>query len=737
MKKHILTLFILNLISLISIAQSVRHVFMSYDVRYSDKSATIDSLSDENVVIINDYPISVTEIPIANKSVANNEALYFSLFKKNNENNVKDLSNIEYPTSAAYPSEENYTKYINGNHNNISTSNSFVPALDTFGGYYYRIDAAKGKNKFGLGFAPNGVYYQHKKTTYYITLAVGTTHNKIIIFRVEKDKLAYVNQFGVPGNGFQNSIPKKKKYLSGTENADYLTSANHTNLTILKNGSLLIPINIKEGNLKGIMTIDLNNFLTKYPYNEKVEDKAAFVKVLGSHLDETKNTTQEFINAVAPFGLLKIWITTNTAKIILLDTRYPSRAFLYDMNADTIPSIKEKREALIARLKENYDAQYINNSLPKGTYEYNYFSANDWKQIKNAPANIGKYKNCYSKNKSSKCPYFPSADVEKNKFMNEYLLKQLYNGKNKISIKNPRDTANQLHTIQQSLAVDEDGAVYVVTNFEIAKFSYNKSSNQVNEVWSKNVSNSFVAYPGNSNTFNGTAPTLFGNYVAITDKTFPSVHINVFNKTTGKLSSQQTLFENTYSSCDNAVIAYSSKTATDSTLHTLIVNNNFGNAYPLDEVSYTQGGLEKYYFSENETDKKQFEKLVADKKFNNTTKANYIDAKTATPTLNIHNNGVVYLYNQQKNESANNQYPNWQLQAVDFTSGNPIYSVIPSIKEQNITENISKKVQKAIGKKNYKNALFNNLHGNFTQTPKGDFVIPVVRGLVFIPNQSK
>lgn len=727
MKKHIFFFIILNFISLLFYAQSVRHVFLSYDVRYSEKSATIDSLTDENIVVINDYPINITEIPVTYKSVANNEPLYFSLFKKNTE--TKDLPLTEYPTTTAFPSTENYTKYINGNHSNVTTAKSYLPALDTFSGFYYKID---GKNKFGLGLCTNGVYYQHKKFTYYITMAIGATHNKIIIFRVEKNKLAYVNQFGVPGSGFGNTILKKKKNDNIENSTDYLNIANNINLTLLNNGNLIIPVNIKEGNLKGIMTINLNDFLNKFPYNEKVDNKAAFVKIFGSHLDETKNTNQEFINTVTPLDLNKIWLTTNTAKIILTDIRYSSRTFLYDFNADTVPAIAEKRAALIERLKENYDAQYLNNAIPKGNYEYNYFSTSNWKQIRNTPANMGKYKNCVSKNKSSKCPFFPPSDVEKNRFMNEYILKEMYNGKNKISLKNPRDTINQLHTIQQNITVDEKGDAYVITNFEIAKFSYNKSNHEVNEVWSKTLQNSFVV----AHNLNSATPTLFGNYIAVIDKTFPNVHLNIYSKLNGKLFNQQTLFENIYSNCNNAVIAYSAKSDTDSTLHTLVVGNTFGNNYPLDEVSYTQGGLEKYYFSENSADKKQFEKLVADKKFNATTKQNYLDTKTATPVLNIHKNGVVYLYNQHKSEMANNAYPEWQLQAIDFLSGNPIYSVIPSLTNDISKETISKKLQKAIGKKNYSNAIFNNLNNDFTQTTNGDFVIPAVRGLIYIPNKE-
>lgn len=688
---------------------------MPYEVKYNSKSNTIDSLTEENILVLNDFPVVVKEMPISYNTSVVNERLFTAIQKSKgvitaNDNNSDDVS-----------------------------QKSFFPSTDSIAGIYYRVDASKGKKQFGLGISNNGIYYKHKKQTYYLTITTGNTRNKLLIFRVDKNKLSYVNQFAIPGNGFQNGIDKKRHYLKNPESA-YLNLSNELPLTMLNTGHLLFPINIKEGNLKGIMSIDLNTFLSQYPYNEKVENKEAFVKVYGSRLDETKTTQQEYVQAIAPFDITKVWISTNTAKVIALDIRYPSHAFLYDMNSDTLPIIKEKRDALIDQLKESYDALYLNNKLPTGEQTFNYFSTTDWKQIKSTPANVKNYKKCASllcKNNTKKCTYYPRIDMEKNKFVHEYLLKQLYAGKNKLQLLNPRDSANQKHQIQQAITVDENGDAYIVTNYEIAKFTYQQRAGQITQVWSKRYKNSFVKYPGSSNVFNGTAATVFSNYVAITDQGFPNVSLSVYNKTNGKLLSSQILFEGTYSRCDNDVVVHSSKAENDSTLHTLIISNNFGNAYPLDEVSYTQGGIEKYYFSENNSNSKQFEKLVADKKFNQTALSNLVYAKTATPLLNTMNNEVVYIYNQQQATMASNSYANWQLQAIDFATGNPIYNITPKVEKNAFTEYLDKKSRKKVSKNNYTQAIFNNIHGNMSQTPKGDFIVPVVRGFIYLPSQAK
>ena len=704
MRKQTLLILIFKILPIFCLAQSVKHVFMPYEVKYKTNANIIDSLTEENIVILNDNPVIVKEIPITYKSTILNEQLYNSLKK----NIIKD-----------------------------STTNVFLPTADSILGYYYRIDAPKGKNKFGLGTATNGVFYKLKKQVYYITLATGSIRNKILIFRVDKNKLSYVNQFSIPGNRFQNGVERKKQYLNKQQKTSYLNLPNELPLTLTNTGQLLLPLNLKEGNLKGVISIDINKFLTNFPYNEKVDNKEEFVKIYGSRLDENKNTNEEYVQSIIALNNTKIWASTNTAKIILLDTRYPSQSLLYDMNSDTILNIKDKRTALIDVLKEQYNAQYLNNKIPTGDISFKYFNTTNWKQLKNTPAGIKNYKKCATtsnKNNTKKCTFYPYENIEKNSFVNEYLLKSFYKGKGKVQLVNINDTCNQKQHIQQAITMDENGDIYVVSNFEISKFSYQHNTGKIMQVWSKIYKNNFIQYAGNSNAYNGTPATIFGKYVAITDQSFPNVNLQIFNKTTGKLLSTQQLFEQNYSKCDNAIIANSSKDENDSTLHSLLISNNFGTVYPLDEVSYTQGGLEKYYFSENNSNNKTFEKISVDKKFNQATLSNKIDAKTATPLLR---NNVVFLYNQQQPTTASNKYLNWQLQALDFTSGNPIYNITPFVSKNIFKDKLPCKTKKKISKQNYTQAIFNNIHNDMTQTPVGDFIISATRGLLYLPTQTK
>jgi hypothetical protein len=146
-----------------------------------------------------------------------------------------------------------------------------------------------------------------------------------------------------------------------------------------------------------------------------------------------------------------------------------------------------------------------------------------------------------------------------------------------INIANLRDVpgANQMETNTKSFATDEDGGVYVVSDYALYRFQVGPGGTPQN-TWRAAYDRGVRTKPGQNQQGSGTTPTVFNDFagnqfVAIADNADPFMHVNVYNRKTGDLVAQQAVFSAFpgRNACENSLIAVN---------HSIIVENNYGNA---------------------------------------------------------------------------------------------------------------------------------------------------------------
>ena len=129
-------------------------------------------------------------------------------------------------------------------------------------------------------------------------------------------------------------------------------------------------------------------------------------------------------------------------------------------------------------------------------------------------------------------------------------------------------------TISKSFATDEDGGVYVVTDYALYRFEVGPDGMPLN-TWRTMYNRGTREKPGQNQQGSGTTPTLFNDFagnqfVTIADNADPYMDVNVYNRQTGALVAQQQVFKGFYrlNSCENSLIAVN---------HSIIIENNYGN----------------------------------------------------------------------------------------------------------------------------------------------------------------
>ncbi len=134
--------------------------------------------------------------------------------------------------------------------------------------------------------------------------------------------------------------------------------------------------------------------------------------------------------------------------------------------------------------------------------------------------------------------------------------------------------ANPNETNTKSFASDENGGVYLVTDYALYRYQVGPDSNPL-ATWRSTYDRGTRVKPGQNQQGSGTTPTLFNDFaghefVAIADNADPAFHVLVFNRISGALVAKQVVFENLpdENSCENSLIAVN---------HSLIVENNYGN----------------------------------------------------------------------------------------------------------------------------------------------------------------
>ncbi len=156
--------------------------------------------------------------------------------------------------------------------------------------------------------------------------------------------------------------------------------------------------------------------------------------------------------------------------------------------------------------------------------------------------------------------------------------------------------ANPNETNSKSFATDDQGGVYVVSDYALYRFQV--GPNGVPEAtWRTVYDRGRRVKPGQVQQGSGTTPTVFddlaGNqFVAIADNADPYFHVNVYNRQTGALVAQQRVFLNRpfLSDTENSLIAVNDS---------ILVENNYGNRSPVSTLGKrtTQPGVTRVDFN--------------------------------------------------------------------------------------------------------------------------------------------
>jgi hypothetical protein len=273
--------------------------------------------------------------------------------------------------------------------------------------------------------------------------------------------------------------------------------------------------------------------------------------------------------------------------------------------------------------------------------------------------------------------------------------------------------------IQNSFTVGPDG-VYIVTNVALYKLRFNPNTRHIelDPKWAPQYAKGDLFYdndrkvkPGHLNNGSGTTPTLVEDrFVAIVDNAPGRVNLNVFRQEDGTLVSKLSLFEEGAGAVENSVVAYEDH---------LIVGNTYGYVDPFIE-NETAGGIERYDYNEA---KGVYEKRKG------WPAVGHFDGKTATPKLSTAH-GLFYVYHRDVDDE-DETHNDWQLTALDFRTGWPVFSIKAYFDGSDFGDNVSGLVmKKTLGKDDYGRKVFNNIWGTFSFGPKNSVFIGTYRGYV-------
>jgi hypothetical protein len=135
--------------------------------------------------------------------------------------------------------------------------------------------------------------------------------------------------------------------------------------------------------------------------------------------------------------------------------------------------------------------------------------------------------------------------------------------------------ADENETINKSFATDENGGVYILSDYALYRFEIG-SDGTPQDTWRSAYNRGSREKPGQNQQGSGTTPTLFddfagGQFVTIADNADPFMHVNVYNRQTGALVAQQEVFKPAFpkrNACENSLMAVN---------HSIIIENNYGN----------------------------------------------------------------------------------------------------------------------------------------------------------------
>jgi hypothetical protein len=276
-----------------------------------------------------------------------------------------------------------------------------------------------------------------------------------------------------------------------------------------------------------------------------------------------------------------------------------------------------------------------------------------------------------------------------------------------------------LEQIQNSFSVGSDG-VYIVTNVALYKFRFNEETQRIelDPKWGPTYADGELLYendrmvkPGHLNDGSGTTPTLVGDdFVAIVDNAPEQVNLVVFRQEDGKLVSKLPLFEPGKGAVENSVVAYGTH---------LVVGNTYGYTDPFSE-NETAGGIMRFDYDEAKGTYVHAADWPA---------VGHFDGKTATPKLSTAN-GLLYVYHRDTEAPG---HADWQLTALDFRTGWPVFSIKGFFDTKSFDDNTMRIVRRmTLGKGDYGRKVFNNIWGTFSFGPGNSIFIGTFRGYVRI-----
>ncbi len=204
--------------------------------------------------------------------------------------------------------------------------------------------------------------------------------------------------------------------------------------------------------------------------------------------------------------------------------------------------------------------------------------------------------------------------------------------------------------ITNSFAVDETGAVYVVSDRALYRFEAG-SGGRVQKIWRRSYENTLEQKPGQVDDGSGTTPTVMGDrYVAITDNDDPMnvvVYRRTRHSTGGRKVCQEPVFSRGRSATDNSLIV---------TERSIVVENNYGYRGPTSTMDggVTAPGIERV-------------QLDRDGHGCRTVWRSDERSPTVVPKLSLAT-GLVYAYTKTRDEDDP-----WYLTALDFRSGETVF----------------------------------------------------------------
>jgi hypothetical protein len=202
--------------------------------------------------------------------------------------------------------------------------------------------------------------------------------------------------------------------------------------------------------------------------------------------------------------------------------------------------------------------------------------------------------------------------------------------------------------VGNSFAVDEQGAVYVVSDAALYRFEAHRG--QVRTIWRRRYANVGFAKPGQSEKGSGTTPTLMGRgLVAITDNADP-MDVLVFKRARrirgSRLVCRQPVFAKGASDTDQSLIA---------TPRAMVVENNYGYTGPASVMQgkTTTPGLARVNLGRRRGCHVAWTSGEA--------------APSVVPKLSL-GAGLVYTYTK-----GIDSHDPWYLTALDFRSGRTVF----------------------------------------------------------------